>query len=98
MRGKTEAIDPQHDEEKLTFPNLVREDIDAFRRIAEELDRIWGQLMMCANAPDYATIHRIATDIYFVKNESREFAEEAQEDLETLEKEAGKDEQNTVDS
>jgi hypothetical protein len=73
-------------------------DIDAFLWITNELKRIWEELVLCANNPDFFRIHQIAADLSYVVDESNFFATDAQNDLVEIEKEEADCEQDTFDS
>lgn len=85
-------------DEPLTYRSALSMDVDAFIWISTELARIWEALIIAANDPDFEAIHRIAADMYCVVDESKEFAVQSQQDLETLEKEAGNNEQDPVNT
>lgn len=88
----------QADTEAMTFNRALSLDVDAFLWIAAELERIWKDLVVCADDPNFCAIHRIAADLFCVIDEAKAFAQDTREDLKTLEEEAVESEQNTVDS
>lgn len=97
---KTTAAAEQHleAEDQLTYHNALRMDVDAFLWIHAELDRVCTALFVNADDPDPNTIKNLAADLYCVVDESKAFADQTQEDLETLEKEAGNYEQDLINS
>lgn len=81
----------------LTWPDALRQDADAFLRIAQSLGEIWADLVICANDPDYYRIHLIAADLYCVLDDAKDFAAQTQEDIQILErKETKKNEPDPV--
>lgn len=77
-------------------------DIDAFLWIHSELERIWKALIIFVSKdPDnayYWQMQNLLAELDFIVGESGEFASQSQNDLKEIEKEAGKDEQDTVNS
>ncbi len=79
--------------------DALSSDIDAFLWIAGELDRIWSVLIVNQDDPSEDVLAQLANDVFYVADESRDFAKQCQEDIETLEKkEAGEHEQDPVNT
>ena len=85
-------------DEPLSYHKILSLDVDAFLWISVELERIWETLIIAANNPDYEAIQRIAAEMYCIVDESKQFAVQSMHDLEMLEKEAGGNEQDPINS
>ena len=85
-------------DDQITFHSALSSDIDAFLWISIELERIWEELVISANDPDPESINLLAAEMYYVIEESKEFAIQCQEDLVKLEKEADSNEKDTVNT
>jgi hypothetical protein len=89
---------PAHDDEPLSYHKILSLSVDAFLWISVELDRICKALFAKSEDPDSITIRNIADELSLIVDESKAFATQSQEDLATLEEEAGNNEQDHINS